>query len=198
MKETKPIEIARKHREDVIDTLQLRHKERKVLYALLLILLATVVYENSAFLYDRLIGNSHPLPELGQRKTPQLKPEMLRPLSSALSEAAEDFPQYWARFAQNRKRLADAQSLLAEESMSADALENVKLVLISMTEFSAHPLIIPTKNLTRLNQEIATLQKILKIRIDAADAAPGPLNFTRETSTGIDRKPRNLFEYSLR
>jgi hypothetical protein len=198
MKETKPVEIAKKHREDVIDTLQLRHKERKVLYALLLILLATVAYENSTYLYDRLIGTSHPLPELGQRKKAQLRPELLKPLKEALAEAAEDFPQYWARFALNRKRLADAHSLLAEEGMSADALENVRLVLVSMTEFSAHPLIMPTKNLTRLNQELTTLQKILKLKVEAADAVPAALVFTRETSAAVDQRPRNLFEYSLR
>ncbi len=197
MKETKPVEIAKKHREDVIDTLQLRHKERRVLYALLLIFLATVAYENSAFLYDRLLGVTHALPQLGERRKPQLRHDMLKQLDRALAEASEDFPQYWARFALNQKRLADAASMLAEDGMSAEALEQVVMVAASMNEFSAHPLIKPTKNLERVRSEIASIQRMLKLTIDASDE-PKPLTFSKETGSVGNRPRRNLFEYSLR
>jgi len=199
MKETKPVvEIARKHREDVIDTLQLRHKERRVLYTLLLILLLTLAYENSAFLYDRLIGAAHPLPELGQRKKAQLKQDMIKPLEKALVDASEDYPQYWARFSQNQKRLTDAAAMLIEDGMAEDALELVKLVVASMNEFSAHPVIKATKKLERLNTEMATIQRILKFKVDLEGVAPKPLVFTRDASVADDQSRRNLFEYSLR
>ncbi|PKL44131.1 MAG: hypothetical protein CVV42_19530 [Candidatus Riflebacteria bacterium HGW-Riflebacteria-2] len=198
MKENKPVDIAKKHREDVIDTLQLRHKERRVLYALLLIFLATVAYENSAFLYDSLIAASHPLPELGQRRKPQLKHDMIDRLARALVDVSEDFPQYWARFSQNQKLLADATKMLLEEGSAAAALANVEMVVASMKEFAEHPLIIPTKNIERLNTEISSLQRILKLKVDTATIAPKPLVFTKEAAASEDQRQRNLFEYCLR
>ena len=198
MKDTKPVDIAKKHREDVIDTLQLRYKERRVLYGLLLILLVTVAYENSAFLYERLLGGSHPLPQLGERRPPQLRHDMLKQLDRALAEASEDFPQYWARFSMNQKRLANAAAMLAEEGMTDAALEQVVLVAASMNEFAAHPLIKPTKNLERLNSEIASIQRILKLKVDNSEAELKPLGFAKDSGAAGDRPVRDLFEYSLR
>jgi hypothetical protein len=105
MKDSKPLEFAKKHREDVIDTLQLRQKERRVLYALLAVFLLTVAYENSAVIVSTLLGGSHQPPELGVRRRPQLRADMLNRLDRALAETSEDYPQYWAHFAGNQKLL---------------------------------------------------------------------------------------------
>jgi len=198
MKDTKSVEFARKHREDVIDTLQLRQKERRVLYGLLLILLMTVTYENSAFFYSALIENSHTLPELGTRRKPQLNHEMLQAVDRALVEAAEDYPQYWARFSDNQKRIDDATRLLSEDGGAGEALELVTKVAISMNEFATHPLIKPGKKIERLAAEIASLVRILKLDIDTAGAELKPLDFSRDAAAGSRQRKRNLFEYCLR
>ncbi|EKD82248.1 MAG: hypothetical protein ACD_39C01407G0004 [uncultured bacterium] len=198
MKDTRNVEFAKKHREDVIDTLQLRSKERRVLYTLLIILSITIAYENSALIFAHLIGDSHPVPELGERRKPQLKPDMLKRLDRALAEASEDFPQYWARFAENQKRLGEVAGLLAEEGGAVAAQEVLVRVVASMNEFATHPIIRPTKNLEKLNAEIASLQRILKFKTVAAEVELKPLEFVRETAAESSQRQRNLFEYSLR
>lgn len=198
MKDTRVIEFAKKHREDVIDTLQLRLKERRVLYTLLLILCVTITYENSSVILSYLVGSSHQVPELGERKTPQLKPDMLKRLDRALAETSEDFPQYWARFAGNQKRLGEAAGLLAEEGGAGLALEKVNQVVVSMKEFAAHPIIKSTKSLEKLNAEMVSVQRILKLKADTAEAELKPLVFVRESAAGGSQSNRNLFEYSLR
>lgn len=198
MKDTKTIEFAKKHREDVIDTLQLRLKERRVLYALLLIFLCTVAYENSNMIMAGLVGGSHPLPELGERKRPQLRADMLKRLDRALAEASEGFPQYWARFADNQKRLVEATMLLAEEGGTDAALEKLTLVTASMREFAAHPIIKTTVNLEKVMTELNSLQRMLKLKTAAPELAIKPLAFDRETVPESFDRRRDLFEYSLR
>lgn len=198
MKDTKTVEIAKKHREDVIDTLQLRLKERRVFYALLIIFLLTVTYENSAFIYSQLLGGSHPTPELSARRKPQLKHDMLKRLDRALADASEDFPQYWARFAGNQKLLTEAGQLLAEEGDGSESLAKVSAVVASMNEFAAHPIIKSTKNLEKLLGEITSLQRILRLKGDEVAIMPRPLEFTRETGVGSDQRLRNLFQYGIR
>ncbi|HAE39887.1 MAG TPA: hypothetical protein DCG57_14855 [Candidatus Riflebacteria bacterium] len=198
MKDSKTFEFAKKHREDVIDTLQLRLKERRVLYALLLILCVTFAYENSNLLLSYVVGSAHPVPELGERRKPQLKADMLKRLDRALAETSEDYPQYWAVFSENQKLLGEAAGMLAEEGGADSALDRVARVVVSMKEFAAHPIIKPAKNLEKLNAEMASLQRVLKLNADVAESELKPLLFVRESAVGGAQSKRNLFEYSLR
>ncbi|MBU1105631.1 MAG: hypothetical protein KKB51_03100 [Candidatus Riflebacteria bacterium] len=198
MKETKTVEIAQKHREDVIDTLQLRSKERRVLYALLIFFICTVAYENSALIMSRLVGDSHPLPELGERRHQQLTPDQLKRLDRALAEASEGFPQYWARFADNQNRLAEAMTLLAEEGKADAAQEKLSLVVASMFEFATHPIIKSTKDLEKVVTELKSLRRTLKLKTDIPELEIKPLSFVRETEAESSQPRRDLFEYTLR
>jgi len=198
MKEIVATPFAAKHREDVIDTLQLRLKERRVLYVLMIVLLTTFAYENSSSLYSIIAGDSHQLPELGARSKPKLSSKEVLRLDTALAKAADDFPQYWARFSKNRENLSVAISSLAEEGGMETAMAKVAATAASLQEFIAHPLIKPTKNLEKLQAEIESVQRLFKFNGCSTKRTLKPLDFTREARKGSRQIKRNLFEYGLR
>jgi hypothetical protein len=88
--------------------------------------------------------------------------------------------------------------MLSEEGSAAEASANVKMVVASMKEFAQHPLINPTTNIERLNTEILSIQRILKLKVDTATIPPKTLVFTKEAAASDDQRRRNLFEYCLR
>jgi hypothetical protein len=93
---------------------------------------------------------------------------------------------------------ADIFRILAEDDGTETAKQNLLVVMASMHEFAAHPVIKSTKNLEKLLGEIQSLQRVLKITIDSQDGELKPLSFDREASADSAGRSRNLFEFTLR
>ena len=70
------VDFTLKHREDIIDTLRLRVREKRVLFGLLVILLCTLIYENSTLLTRYFYNSEFTVPALSKRKPALVNSEL--------------------------------------------------------------------------------------------------------------------------
>lgn len=186
-----------KHREDVIDTLQLRAKERKVLYSLIVILFITVVYENSSWLFAGLLGDNFVAPAIGQRQKMMLKTDSFLRLEKALNEVVEEYPQFWSHLRRQQQDLRDCMTLTAEVTNSSAAMLKATDLLNSLHEFVSLPVIVRSKKLETLAKELQMLSKGMKLSLKK-EFELKPVVFRLETRPDSVVGQRNLFEFSGR
>lgn len=186
-----------KHREDVIDTLQLRAKERRVLYSLIVILFLTIAYENSNWLFARFFGDNFAAPAIGQRQKMILKTDSFLRLEKALSDVVEEYPQFWSHLRRQQQDLRDCMALTAEVANNNAAMIKASAVLNSLHEFVSLPVIVRSPTLEALAKELLKLSKGMKFSLKT-EFELKPVVFRLEAKpTGVVGQ-RNLFEFSGR
>lgn len=185
-------EFTIKRREDVIDTLQLRAKEKNVLIGLIIIFLCTLVYENSAALNKYFLESDHKVPQLGARKKIVVKPAMIKDLKEYIDPLIEDFPQFITMFEQQKNELDKVLQLLKKNEDKATA----KVVTLSkeLYRFVNHPVIEKNENLEAIEKYLNLMQRRLKVKFESQFEIV-PVSFVkgeRKMPTGVKR---NLFNY---
>lgn len=186
-----------KHREDVIDTLQLKANEKRVLIGLIVVLLFTIGYKNSSYITAFLLHENIEVAQLGVRRGPVLDNDALEQVVEAAKEAAADYPQFAHYIKDCLMPIHEAAAIIAEPEKAVVAKELFAAGAIRLMYFSQHPVITPTDNLEKLSTTLSRLMKAQKIDF-ASDYEIRPLNFTsvkRSKPLGVTR---NLFEYSTR
>lgn len=189
------IDFTLKHREDVIDILQVRAKEKKVLIGLLVVLCCTLVYENYAYLEKALFSYEFTVPELGQRKPALIKPDMIKNLSRRLEKVESQFPQFVGIFSRLQTELAKAEALAAEEGTRQQATYNAFMIAREMYKFAGNPVLPASKELDELRLSLEQLQKKFKFDLQGENEIK-PVTFV-----GGEIEPqqadikRSLFDY---
>lgn len=181
-----------KHREDIIETIQLRAKEKRVLLSLILVFFVTLAYENSAGLTSWLWSDGFSAPELGSRPAITFKAEMLERFERPLALALQEFPQYWAHFAAINKKIALLKSSAKDDPQLGTELTTFTQLV---KEFLQHSSVAGNKKFAVLEREITQLMRVLKITVPAG----GPLkeiSFNRPVSEKNSSNARNLFAFS--
>jgi len=188
--------IPLKHREDVIDTLQLRIKERRVLFSLIIVLLLTLAYENSSILTSALWGDDFSAPELGSRPKTIFKADMLDRFERPLAAALQAFPQYRSHF---QTIIDNMNSLKTSPISKSDANEKIHKFAAALNELITHPSLVGNKDLKTLEKELKQFIRILKISLPPGKVLKD-ISFNRNTPEKNSEKTtapeRNLFEYS--
>ncbi len=159
------IDFTVKHREDVIDILQVRVKEKKVLLGLIIILVCTLGYENYDYLSKLLFNYEFSVPELGERKPPTIKPDMIKALSRKLVPVEELFPQFVLLFSRFHDELDQAAALAEKEENRAQATYNTYMIAREMYRFANNPVLPESKELKELRNALEQLQKKFKFDI---------------------------------
>jgi hypothetical protein len=195
MMETGKKEIAVKHREDVIDTLVLRAKERRVLFSLLLVLLITIGYENSSYIFSGLYGENYVAPALGTRQKNGVRKDMFLHLGRMLPKVIDEFPQFCAHLERQQRELNQLLTLIDEKNVSEDSImKQVQLVLRGLQEFNNHPAVNRSKSVEALAKELQQLARLTKISLPA-ELEIKPLDFSSRSNMAEVAGGRNLFEY---
>lgn len=181
-----------KHREDIIETIQLRAKEKRVLLSLVLVFFVTLAYENSAGLTSWFWSDGFSAPELGSRPAITFKTDMIERFERPVALAQQEFPQYWAHFAAINRQIALLKSSAKDNPQLGTELATfVKLV----KEFLQHSSVAGNKKFAVLEREVTQLMRVLKIKIPEG----GPLkeiSFSRPASEKNSNNARNLFAFS--
>lgn len=183
-----------KHREDVIDTLQLRQKERRVLLTLIAILFLTVVYENSSWLFSGMLGDAYVAPALGQRQKKGIESSNFMRLDQALDEIIVEYPQFRTHLLRQQQNL---RQIMAEAGSDKAFLATIVELLNNLYEFVSLPVISPGKKLEVLAKELQHLSKLLNIQLKQ-DFAIKPIEFKTVEPIKKTVGTRNLFEYDNR
>ncbi len=181
-----------KHREDVIDTLKLRARERRVLYGLIIILLLTVFYENGGDLFSSLITGNFETATLGSRKKLTIKPEVMKKISRAFAPVLPQYPQYAGRLKHDAALLEDAIKLASTPELAEKAVDSSRTAVLRLFEFTSHPVIGKSKQLEALEKELVQAAKLLQIKLTARNDYPG-INFKKTPSMVESTGQRNLF-----
>ncbi len=188
-------DFAVKHREDVIDTLRLRAREKRVLYGLLIILLLTVVYENGSSVIDSLVSESFETAQLGEVKRLSVKPESIKKLVRSLKPVIKEYPQYAGRLNQDLSTAEAAILMAARPEQSEQAVAGVRELIIRLSEFVSHPVITRNKSLDALEVELKGLAKLLQVKSGKAFVYTS-LKFKKTAPAAEGQGSRNLFEFN--
>ena len=183
-----------KHREDIIDTLHLRVREKRVLFGLLVILLCTLVYENSALLTQYFYNSDFSVPALGKRKPAMVKPEMLKELSLKLAPVEKQFPQFVKLFARFNQELETAAELAKKEESRQQATYNCFMIARELYRFANNPVLTSSKELQELQKALQLLQKKMKFELDS-ELEIKPVFFMRGEEEKQANIHRSLFDY---
>ncbi len=188
-------DFAVKHREDVIDTLRLRAREKRVLYGLLLILLLTIIYENGGGIIESLVNESFETAQLGEVKRLSVKPESIKKLVRSLKPVIKEYPQYAGRLNQD---LATAETTIqqaASPEMAEQAVASSRELVTRLFEFVSHPVISRNKSLDALEAELKGLAKLLQVKPGKAFIYTS-LKFKKVAPAAEGQGSRNLFEFN--
>ena len=188
-------EYSQKHREDVIDTLKLRARERRVLYGLIIILLLTVSYENGGGIFSLLVSGDYATPTLGNRRKLTIKPEIMKTLARELEPLPGIYPQYAIRLKKDAGLVADAVQMASTPELAERAVEASREAVLHLYEFTSHPVITRTKNLEALEKELFLVAKILQIKLVNKGNLP-ELSFKKAAPMVENTGERNLFDYN--
>lgn len=185
-----------KHREDVIDTLQLKANEKRVLIGLIIVLLFTVGYKNSNYITAFLLHENIEVAQLGVRRGPVLNNDALVQVIEAARKAAADYPQFAHYIKDCLAPIHEAAAIISEPEKAVAAKELFAAGAVKLIYFSQHPVITPTDNLEKLSETLTRLMKAHKIDF-SADYEVKPLQFSSAKSSKNVGPARNLFEYSV-
>ncbi len=188
-------DFAVKHREDVIDTLRLRAREKRVLYGLLIILLLTLVYENGGSIIDSLVNESFETAQLGDVKRLSVKPESLKKLVRSLKPVIKEYPQYAGRLNQDLSTAEAAIQMTARPEMSEQAVASTRELIARLFEFVSHPVINRNKSLDALETELNGLAKFLQVKPGKSFIYTS-LKFKKTIPAAEGQGSRNLFEFN--
>ncbi|HNS10919.1 MAG TPA: hypothetical protein PKN29_14550 [Candidatus Ozemobacteraceae bacterium] len=188
-------DFAVKHREDVIDTLRLRAREKRVLYGLLIILLLTLVYENGGSIIDSLVNESFETAQLGDVKRLSVKPESLKKLVRSLKPVIKEYPQYAGRLNQDLSTAEAAIQMTARPEMSEQAVASTRELIARLFEFVSHPVINRNKSLDALEAELNGLAKFLQVKTGKSFIYTS-LKFKKTIPAAEGQGSRNLFEFN--
>ncbi len=188
-------DFAVKHREDVIDTLRLRAREKRVLYGLLIILLLTLVYENGGSIIDSLVNESFETAQLGDVKRLSVKPESLKKLVRSLKPVIKEYPQYAGRLNQDLSTAEAAIQMTARPEMSEQAVASTRELIARLFEFVSHPVINRNKSLDALETELNGLAKFLQVKPGKSFIYTS-LKFKKSIPAAEGQGSRNLFEFN--
>jgi len=188
-------DFAVKHREDVIDTLRLRAREKRVLYGLLIILLLTLVYENGGSIIDSLVNESFETAQLGEVKRLSVKPESLKKLVRSLKPVIKEYPQYAGRLNQDLSTAEAAIQMTARPEMSEQAVASTRELIARLFEFVSHPVINRNKSLDALEAELNGLAKFLQVKPGKSFIYTS-LKFKKSIPAAEGQGSRNLFEFN--
>lgn len=195
MKEAKKAEFVIKHREDVIDTLMLRAKEKRVLYSLLIVLLMTMAYENNSWLLSSVFSENHNVPELGERRGYGINSQLFKPINNAIVHFSNEYPQFWANIERQKQQSRELMETLSDPAMKQQALQKAFVLLQEVKTFISHPALSQTKKLQEIDKEISRIARSLNYKfvenIDYKVVA-----FGQKTSLKDSSVPRNLFDFS--
>ncbi len=188
-------DFALKHREDVIDTLKLRARERRVLYGLLVILLVTAIYENGGAIFSSLLGENCEVAALGERKSATIKPELLKRVSRALEPVITEYPQYAVRLESEYSSLLAAVKMASTPELAENTVNSSREVILSLFSFVSHPVVTRSKNIEALEKELNQAAKALQIKLLTKNEYPG-FNFKKAAPVVEGDGQRNLFEFN--
>ncbi len=189
------LNYAHKHREDVIDSLKVRARERRVLYGLLIILLLTVVYENGGNLFSGLIAGNFETAVLGSRKKLTIKPEVMKKIARAFAPLVQQYPQYATRLKHDATLVEDSIKLASTPELADKAVDASREAVVRLFSFTSHPVITRSKQLEELEKELLLAAKLLQIRLVARNDFPG-ISFKKTPAMGESTGQRNLFAYN--
>ncbi|MGM0598272.1 MAG: hypothetical protein ACQETH_00525 [Candidatus Rifleibacteriota bacterium] len=185
-------EFTIKRREDVIDTLRLRAKERTVLIGLIIILICTLVYENSTALNRYFLETDHEVPQLGERKKIVVKPAIIKELKEKINPVINDFPQFTAMFKGHKNELD--RILLTLKKDEDKATKQIIAISKELYRFATHPVIEQNDNLEEIEKVLNLLQRKLKVKFDKKFKIV-PVTFVKGERTMPSGVKRNLFNY---
>ena len=188
-------DFAVKHREDVIDTLRLRAREKRVLYGLLMILLLTLIYENGGSIIDSLVSENFETAELGEVKRLSVKPESIKKLVRSIKPVIKEYPQYAARLNQDLATAEAAAQMAASPEMAEQAVASTRELVLRLSEFVSHPVISHSKSLDALEAELNGLAKFLQVKPGKAFVYTS-LKFKKAVPASEGQGSRNLFEFN--
>lgn len=188
-------DFAVKHREDVIDTLRLRAREKRVLYGLLIILLLTVVYENGSSVIDSLVSESFETAQLGEVKRLSVKSESIKKLVRSLKPVIKEYPQYAVRLNQDLSTAEAAIQMAARPELSEQTVASTRELISRLFEFVSHPVITRSKSLDALEVELKGLAKLLQVKPGKAFVYTS-LKFKKAVPAAEGQGSRNLFEFN--
>ncbi|GAB4279961.1 MAG: hypothetical protein Kow0029_24230 [Candidatus Rifleibacteriota bacterium] len=188
-----------KNRDEVIDSLHLRSKEKRVLIALFLILFATVAYENGSAIMQYFFNENFKVPALGERKNYYAKPELIKDLIRKTQSLHACFPQFVNFLDKNIKNLKRAAQLASTGETQDEATKITIAAAKDLWKFTTHPVIQKNDELKELENCLASLQKKLKQKFKS-DFEIVPVNFSKiaveEGNPSLKAKiQRNLFDY---
>lgn len=189
------IDFTVKHREDVIDILHARAKEKKVLLGLIIILVCTLGYENYDHISKLLFNYEFSVPELGDRKPPTIKPDMIKSLGRKLAPVEEAFPQFVQLFARFHGELDKAAALAEKEENRAQATYNTYMIAREMYRFANNPVLPDSKELKELRSALEKLQKKFKFDISSEDEIKTISFVGGERQSAQANIHRSLFDY---
>ncbi len=189
------IDFTVKHREDVIDILHARAKEKKVLLGLIIILVCTLGYENYDYISKLLFNYEFSVPELGERKPPTIKPDMIKSLGRKLAPVEEAFPQFVQLFARFHEELDKAAALAEQEENRAQATYNTYMIAREMYRFASNPVLPDSKELKDLRNALEKLQKKFKFDISSEDEIKAISFVGGERQAAQANIHRSLFDY---
>lgn len=184
-----------KHREDVIDILQVRAKEKKVLIGLIIILLCTLGYENSQALDKFFFSQDFSVPELGKRKAPLVKPDLLKNLGKSLKAVEQQFPQFVEIFSRFHHELNQAALLAEAEASRQQATYNTFMICREIYKFAFNPVLPESKELKELQKQLTQMQKKFKFDLKTDEAIRAVAFGDSENAGQRANIYRSLFDY---
>ena len=185
-----------KKRDDIIDTLQLRQKEKRVFYYLLVLLLIAVSYEFGAELTNSLFYEKQVQPQLGVRKYRTINKKPLLKLIKTAKATAEEVPQFSPFFSKKIKEIEEIVLFINNEPDNKTELEKKeKALLISLLRFLKHPIASEKKELFELKAIVERLLRVLKIN-PAIDFEIAELQFQKDFIVAKEAiATRNIFKF---
>jgi hypothetical protein len=185
-----------KKRDDIIDTLQLRQKEKRVFYYLLVLLAIAVSYEFGAELTSSLFYEEQVQPQLGVRKYRTINKQPLLKLIKTVKATAEDVPQFSPFFSKKVKEIEEIVLFIAEKPDDKTSLEKKeKALLIGLLKFLKHPIAAEKKELTKLKTAVQRLLRVLKVN-PSIDFEIAELKFQKDFIVAKEAiATRNIFEF---
>jgi hypothetical protein len=190
----KKIDFTIKHREDVIDTLRLRSKEKKVLLGLIVILLLTIAYENGGQVVSYFLSQNQAVPELGRSRKVVIKPDLIKDLIDKLKAVEPSFPQYRQTTGELKMRLNNALTLARTPDKKDEATNAAGEIAKKLWKFATNPMMPENKELEELEKSLALLQRRFKI-VFSDEFAIVPFSLLKAESSQTTRIKRSLFVY---
>ncbi len=184
-----------KHREDVIDTLKVRAREKRVLYILLIIFALTMAYENSAAIFAFLLNDNFEIASLGEKKAATIKPEIFRGLEKSLQPLIDEYPQYARRLQLDAATLRTLIAKPVSPDTHEASMNTCRELLARFYEFAKHPVVTKGPKLVEFEKELLAVARLLKIKPDR-ELSFQKLDFGKTTAEAFENKHRNLFEFN--